>query len=371
MSFLDRISERLKEEPKTSTSLKNLKEKIKADETLLIHQPNPTDIEPLEDLIYQHIPELSHRSNGSGFHPVLCKVCNDKGHKGKRAGFKFDADGSVGYNCFNCGAVAKYNPLENKTISRSMREILDAFGVPKEDYMKLAFNNAKASGNYERSEDSDEQPIKRINKPTAIELNINCIDIDRSLIEHVAYLESRRVPWESLGLKVCIDEGPWFNRIIIPIYYNNKLIFYQGRQIDNSSKRKYLKPEGNFSNVISNMDHLHDDVDYPVFITEGWMDSILINGFCVFSNKLSADQISWLNTTKREKICIPDRNISGTKLAEQCLEQGWSIALPDFGSSKDLNECAIDRGLVWVMYTIRNNIFRGDVGRMKLKAWAL
>jgi hypothetical protein len=73
-------------------------------------------IPTLEEVIRNNI-QISNIPSSKGFYPVLCKICHDHGRKGLRAGFKFNDDGSVGYNCFNCGHVyrsRKYALLVNR-----------------------------------------------------------------------------------------------------------------------------------------------------------------------------------------------------------------------------------------------------------------
>ena len=79
------------------------------------------------------------RPNARGWHPVLCKVCNDHGKKGKRAGFVFSENGGS-FNCFNCGHAAVYNPSLSRNPSDKMVVVLNAFGVPETEWMKVSLD---------------------------------------------------------------------------------------------------------------------------------------------------------------------------------------------------------------------------------------
>lgn len=95
------------------------------------------DTQSLQEVIRQYIP-LSPRPNGRGFFTVLCKVCNDHGKKGKRAGFKFEGE-TVGYNCFNCGHSARYDPHEHTSMPHKMVEVLTAFGIPEDTWKGVLY----------------------------------------------------------------------------------------------------------------------------------------------------------------------------------------------------------------------------------------
>ena len=81
---------------------------------------------------YAHLPSSA---SGTGWYPILCKVCNDHGKKGPRAGFRFEENG-FGYHCFNCGHKATYYPHYN-TIPDDANKLFNAYGVPAEEVNKL------------------------------------------------------------------------------------------------------------------------------------------------------------------------------------------------------------------------------------------
>ena len=95
---------------------------------------------------YVHLP--GHQS-GTGWYPVLCKVCNDHGRKGPRAGFRFE-EGGVGYHCFNCQHKGSYYP-HFKKIPQDMEKVFNAFGIPEDEVNKLrlaALQERDESGQY-------------------------------------------------------------------------------------------------------------------------------------------------------------------------------------------------------------------------------
>lgn len=129
---------------------------------------------------------------------------------------------------------------------------------------------------------------KEIIVPTLPDNSINLQDISQlnyfknNKIVEIAknYLSQRR-------LDTCINPPNSFfisltdkvhkNRLIIPFYYNNNIVFYQTRTLlekDNKTKPKYLsKIMGEKS--LFNIDNIKDDIDY-IFVFEGPIDSCFV-----------------------------------------------------------------------------------------------
>lgn len=132
------------------------------------------------------------------------------------------------------------------------------------------------------------QPINEIKIPSIPDNSINLNDKSQinyykdNKIVNLAlnYIKTRR-------LDTCINPPSSFfvsltdkvhkNRLVIPFYYNNSIIFYQTRTLleqDNKIKPKYLsKISGEKS--LFNIDNVSSDIDY-IFVFEGPIDSCFI-----------------------------------------------------------------------------------------------
>jgi hypothetical protein len=156
------------------------------------------------------------------------------------------------------------------------------------------------------------------------------------------------------------DSIKWYGRLILPIYKNNKLIFYQGRDLTDLHIKKYLNPPIARDNVLSGFERIVDNTDDPLYIVEGWFDAYHLQGVAVFSNKMTPNQIKWINQSRRLKVVIPDKFGDGHLLAKQAIDLGWSISTPFMDSNaKDVNEGIMRYGQLYTSKAIKDQTCGG------------
>lgn len=314
----------------------------------------------LQDVIRQRI-NLPVRSNGRGFFSVLCPVCGDHGKKGKRAGFKFDG-AAVGYNCFNCGHGAGYDPEKHESMPKDMVTVLEAFGIPEVDWQPVLFGalakHLEGPGAVKATELVNLEPDEIHFPPFFYKLTD---DPEDDFAQYaIEYLTGRGVDWKShpFGLVAKAnhpDNERWYGRLIIPTYKGDKLIFWQGRDLTDMHVKKYLSPNVAKDNVISGYHQLERYTDEPLYITEGWFDAYHVDGVAVFGNKMTPNQIKIINRSHRPKVVIPDRFGDGQLLALQALDLGWSVSTPDIGSCKDIDAAVAKYGKLYTRMSILQN----------------
>lgn len=329
----------------------------------------------LKEVIETFIP-IKRRTNLQGWHPVLCKVCNDHGRKGNRAGFRFDHD-IVIYNCFNCGHTAVYNPHENKTMPEKMKMVLDAFHVPQEEWQQVVFTalSLTKGGDYNQQYNN----TKSI-EPPAVSLpdffyQLSDDPKDEMSQCAIEYLKTKRgINWKDYPFMLAKitnhpDSKRWFGRLIIPFFKDNKLIFYQGRDLTDTRPQKYLNASVNRENVLYGFEFLNQNTDEPLYIVEGWFDAFLIQGIAVLGRKISDGQLRWINSSPRPKVIIPDKTGKGFDLALMGLEKGWAVSTPDVGDCKDVSEAVVRYGLVYTLMSIKQHTYKGFEAKTRIKVY--
>lgn len=325
----------------------------------------------LEEVIRQHI-RLNPRPNSRGFFSVLCKVCNDHGKKGDRAGFKFE-DKSVGYNCFNCGHHAGFDPFKHETMPVEMVKVLDAFGIASVDWEPVLYTALVEGRDQERKTRAEE--FKSI-EPGELALSPDFYRLtddpkDEWAQYSIEYLSGRGIEWDSYPF-YCVrksnhpDNKKWYGRLIIPVFKGDKVVFWQGRDLTDTMVKKYLSPNVPKESVLSGYDQIAKYSDEPLYITEGWFDSYHLQGVAVFGNKLTPEQIKWINQSSRRKVVIPDRFGDGQLLANQAIDLGWSVSLPDIGACKDVNDAVLKYGQLYTMMTIKENTCDGFIAKSRI-----
>lgn len=322
----------------------------------------------LQDIVFKYV-NIRTTPNSQGWYQTLCEVCHDHGKKGLRAGFKFEND-SVSYNCFNCGITGSYHPAF--ALSDKMSKILKAFNIPESELNELILNNIGEHPLHNNKQHNNIIPIE-IPLPDFFYPLTNDINDDWCQ-ESIHYLTSRNIDWTSQPF-YCVKQSTdpkfknWYGRLIIPVYYDNKLIFYQGRDLTDLHIRKYLSPNVSKQNILYGYDKILQHTSEPLFITEGWFDAVLIDGIALFGNKLTPAHIEWLNKTKRQKVIIPDKYGDGQLLAKAALHQNWAISTPDWGNCKDISDAVSKYGLLYTITTISNNIFEGSLANINLNLY--
>lgn len=327
----------------------------------------------LEDIIRQHI-SLPRRAKSNGWFSVLCKVCNDHGRKGPRAGFNFDGP-KVGYNCFNCGHAAVYDQSTSGLMSKDMKIVLDAFGVPKDEWQRIVFH---ALANQDITFTPSER--NRDIEPSVLQLPNSFYPLTEDSSDEWAVaandhlMEKRRMTCEDYPFYLSrktdnLDEKKWFGRLIIPVFKGKNIIFWQGRDLSDTRTRKYLSPDVPRENVLHGYDLIQEETNTPLYVVEGFFDAFALKGVAVFGSKMNPNQLRWLKDTKRPKVVVPDRTGNGISLAEQALELGWSISTPDIGSCKDVSDAVVRYGLLYTLRTIKDSTSSGYEGAVRAKLY--
>ena len=333
----------------------------------------------LEQIIRRHIA-LPNTPSGTGWFPVLCKVCNDGGRKGPRAGFKFE-DNKTCYHCFNCGMATVYDPETQRKMPNKMVQVLRDFSIPEDEWQGVLITSLK-------NHTGDVQPTVSVPpvrdvEPASIPLpshfyplaeaspNDKWADIAKDYLEEVRGIDPNSYPFMLAHKTGVAKLDRWFKRIIIPIFKDNNLIFYFGRDLTGKNSKKYLSPSFSKEKILYGFDRLFGHRDEPLYIVEGWFDAFSINGVAILGNELSDTQITWLNKSHRNKVYIPDRFGNGRQTAEHALELGWSIATPGINTwsadIKDMNDAVKRYGKVFVMKSIAETTATGFTAKVNLE----
>lgn len=282
-----------------------------------------------------------------------------------RAGFKFD-ETAVGYNCFNCGHKAVYDPNDSAGMPVPMVKVLESFNIPDDEWKQVLLTSM--ARNNQGSTNIEPKIIHIDIEPKEIELPKHFYPLetgdDKWTVIARDYLEFERGVDPDCGpFYLSTGQGDkqaarWKGRLIIPVYKDNKLIFYQGRALVDMQK-KYLSPSSPKDRIIYGFDKIFENTETPLYVVEGWFDAYAIDGVAVFGNQLSDEQIKWLNRSRRQKVVIPDRLGDGHLLANQAIDLGWKISFPDVGDCKDTSAAVKRFGKLYVMKTIVENTMSG------------
>ncbi len=326
----------------------------------------------LEQIIKQYVQLQP--PNPKGWQAVRCHVCNDHTRKGLRGAFLFDGDVAV-YKCWNCGHLAKYDPYEHEYMPKKMIIVLNNFNVPDTEWKTIILESpAYQTGGKKKDRKKELSCIepKEVAMPSFFYQLRTAPVGDEIASEAREYLISERgvnpddYPFMLAHKASHPRLHKWLGRVIIPIFKNEKLIFYIGRALYDATK-KYETPATPKEKVLYGFDRLFEHTSTPLLIVEGWFDGYAIDGVATLGNVITPYQIEWLNRSRREKIYIPDKFGDGMPAAVQALKQGWYISTPDIGANcKDMSEAVKKYGKMYVLKSIIEKKVKGDMAEQLL-----
>lgn len=325
--------------------------------------------ENLESLIRRYV--VLGKISPTGFETVKCAVCNDYKIRG---GFKFDGD-SIFYSCFNCSCKAGYDPtVSRRTIQQKFKQVLLAFGIPEAEITKtVGFNFFK-----------EKKEAVKVTKPTEMELPMKEVPLPTGSV----LVTSGTSPWcevaeqylSARALKptdydwYVTDAPSHAGRLLIPYFFRGKIIYWQGRSMDDETiMPRYKNPLIEKGNIFFNADEVYRYTSEPLFVTEGPLDAISIgsNAVALLGSTLTDFKRAELlkAATRRKVIFVIDKNSNGFKLGNNILkDEGleWYVTVfPD--NVEDANDALQKLGRLWVATHLSTTACKGFQGKLLME----
>lgn len=302
-----------------------------------------------------------------GYEVVKCAKCNDYKVRG---GFRFEGD-SIHYLCFNCGVSTGYDPSKSRTsIGAKLKEVLLAFGIPDQEIERSVSANffkeivPLAPG----EKRSVTIPTTEVPLPSSSYL---VCDIKSPWCEvGREYLYQRQLSALS-DLTYVSDDMP--GRILVPCWFRNRIVYWQGRAMDDQIEPRYKNPIVSTENVFYNMDEVYRYTDDPLFVSEGFFNAASIGrlGVALAGSILSDFKLQELKraATRRKVIFVIDKDQNGRKLGEAVLdanvENFYLTAFPD--NIDDANDALVKLGRLWTVAHLTNTATSGFEAKLLLK----
>jgi DNA primase len=158
------------------------------------------------------------------------------------------------------------------------------------------------------------------------------------------------------------------DRLIIPFYYEKRIVGWTARTVTADKKPKYL------TEVQPGFVYGLDEQGYNkifAIVCEGQVDAIHIDGTALGGSEISDQQAMLLNRLQKDIIVVPDRDKAGSKLVERAIELGWGVSMPEW--SQEINDIgdAVDKyGRLYTLYSIANSTETSTLKiRLKAKKW--
>jgi len=266
---------------------------------------------------------------------IRCNVCGDSAHNEriKRGGFYF-YDNTLLYHCFNdgCDCFDKAWPAKKwlkeyaPTIYRKYTGLMFNRNKPGSTSLSYVKKKPKKEKTVELKDLSADQFYKKrpkFHRPKIDSSNFIKITDDHDLAKKARQeCIRRRIPKEyAKTFKVAV-KGPYYGRMIIPFYdENKKFIYFQARDLIGYTP-KYINLKSDYDKPLFNLHNL--DSSKPVVVVEGPIDSMFIaNSIATLGLKPSKTAREILDTL--DKYYLFDCDSAGFDEANKFLSKGLKV----------------------------------------------
>ena len=297
---------------------------------------------------------------------VCCVHNGETPDKKGRGGFLLTDDGGIVWHCFNCNFKTSWKP--GWSLSFKMRKLLGWMGLDESTIKRMVFDAIRVRDQIGYVE-PDKEPIEVSFEPIALPeqalrleklLTFHALsdfeNIPQDLTDIIEYAESRGLSGTQIGELYWTPEPvnkalKMNRRFIIPFTWENEIIGYTARSINNSNNMKYYNKMD--SNYVFNVDKQLPEAKM-VLVTEGPLDALVIGGIAVLGNELSETKCEIIERLNREVIVVPDRGKAGQKLVDVAIENGWNVSFPEWADDDvdDVNDAVVKYGKLYTFQHI-------------------
>ena len=328
----------------------------------------------VSETVLTYLP-AKRKQTPSGWLSFNAQCCHHNGHSADtrgRGGLIANPDGGISYHCFNCGFKASWQPGRN--FSHKLRKLLQWMGAPDDIINKVALEVMRENEGVEAKTRIAELPT--FNTVPLPDDAVRIVDIPdynenntafKSFLAVIQYMADRNLNLDDTDYYWSPSLG-YRDRLIIPFYYEGRIVGWTGRSVVPDKKPKYL------TEVQPGFVYGLDDQSYnKVFaiVCEGQIDAIHIEGCALGGSEISDQQAMLLNRLQKQIIVIPDRDKAGSKLVERAIELGYSVSMPEWASDiNDISDAVQRYGRLYTLHSIATNAEESPLKiRLRAKKW--
>jgi transcription elongation factor Elf1 len=206
----------------------------------------------------------------SNLYNFRCPICGDsQRNKNKARGYLYQVKNNTNFKCHNCGVNVSFNNFLKQIDSAIHKQY--TFEKFKEGKTGKNFTAEEPSFNFEVPKFKPKLDLPKASENPDAKKYLE----DRKLNPHKFYYTDKFKSWTNSLKYVFDDTSKDEPRIIIPLFYQNTLVGFQGRALG-PSKIKYITVMLNDdAPKIYGLDEIKKDK--TVYITEGPFDSSFLS----------------------------------------------------------------------------------------------
>jgi len=296
----------------------------------------------------------------SNLYNFRCPICGDsKKNKSKTRGYLYAVKANTNFKCHNCGASMSLNNF--------LKEVDPAI---HKQYVLEKFKSGHTGKNFVIDEPDFKFDApkfkKKINLPKASENPNSAGYLTARRLDPAQFYYAEKFKKFVNTLKPTFDDTRYDEeRIIIPLYYEKKLIGFQGRSVGPNPVKYITVMLDDDAPKIYGLDNIRKDA--PVYVTEGPFDSTFVrNSIAMCGADANVDRWGISNP-----VWIYDnepRNREIVNRISKTIDSGDSIVIwPNGIDDKDINDMVMS-GLD-VQSVIESNTYSGLEAKLKFNTW--
>jgi len=317
----------------------------------------------IQDAVLRLLPAKK-KTGQNGWISFNAPCCHHNGESADtrgRGGILTD-NGKISYHCFNCHFKASYQP--GRHITYKFRKLLTWFGADDLTVRKLVIDAIRVK-DLIAPEELEKEPEQEITFE-ARTLPEEAKDFF-ALYNFYTLNDGQNIPAELDAVADYVTERAidvkkyqffWtpetaynlHRRVIIPFFYQRKLVGYTSRAVTDDIKPKYWSSHP--ADFVFNLDIQQRDWKF-VLVCEGPFDAMSVDGVALNGSEVSDQQAELIDRLQREVIVVPDSDKAGRKLIDRAVDLGWAVSFPIWMETcKDINEAVLKYGKLFVLKTI-------------------
>ena len=320
------------------------------------------------DVLQTYLP-AKRKQTPSGWLAFNAPCCEHNGttpDTRQRGGLIANAEEGVSYHCFNCGFKASWQPGRN--FSHKLRKLLQWLGAPDDIINKVAFDVMRENEGVDVQEHVAKLPtFNTVPLPDDATKVADIKNFDKYSLAILEYMSSRNLNLDDTDYYWSPSLG-YRDRLIVPFYYEKRIVGWTGRSIVADKKPKYLTEVQ--PGFVYGLDEQGPNKIFCI-VVEGQLDAIHIDGCALGGSEIADQQAMLLNRLQKQIIVVPDRDKAGSKLVEESIEKGWCVSMPEWSQDIcDVGDAVSKYGRLYTLYSIVNAANESPLKiRLRAKKW--
>jgi len=296
-----------------------------------------------------------------------CPICGDsQKNRNKARGYLYRVKNNTNYKCHNCGVSLSFNNFLKDLDSTLHKQYV--FEKYKNGVTGKNFQTPEPEFNFQKPEFfTKTEKYEMLKIPVAAENDKAKKYLEsRNLNPYKFYYTPNFKKWTNTFQKVFDSTKYDEERIVIPLFYNKKLIGFQGRSIGPSSIKYITIMLDEDAPKIYGLDEINSNE--TIYITEGPFDSTFIkNSIAMCGADVDISSFGWSDT-----VYVYDnepRNREIVNRISKTIDKGNKVVIwPDSPSEKqDINDMVLS-GLD-VQSVIECSTYQGLEAKLKFTNW--